>query len=464
MATNKFDLNVEKILKDWEVYHAVREIIANAIDEELLTKAKKVEIFKDKTNCWHIRDYGRGLNHRHLTQKENDEKLANPHVIGKFGIGLKDALATFNRKGVDVSIRSRHEDISFGKSKKHGFGDIITLHAYISPSSDDKFQGTEFILKNCSDGDIAKAKDLFLRFSGEKVLESTSLGQVLKKKSNPARIYVNGVQVAEEDNFLFSYNITSPNKAIQKALNRERTNVGRTAYSDRIKKILIACESQEVAHELVRNLANYSAGDHNELDWTEVSVHACRLLNDRSRVVFFTSDEAMSTPNLVDRARSDKYNVIIVPQKVREKLRGMVDVAGNPIRDVEQFSSDWNNSFKFSFISEKQLTADEKRIFEQTDRILGFVGGRPINVKKILISKTMRLDLQSYREALGIWEASENRIVIKRDQLKDLQNYAGTLLHEVAHATSDASDVSRSFENELTRYLGLVAEKAIRNR
>lgn len=90
---------------------------------------------------------------------------------------------------------------------------------------------------------------------------------------------------------------------------------------------------------------------------------------------------------------------------------------GHPL-PAEAFLDDL--SFKFSFVPEKQLTADEKRVFEQTDRILSFVGGRPENVKDILISKTMRLDLHSYREALGLWAPSENRIVIKRDQLKNL--------------------------------------------
>ena len=27
-----FDLNMEEVLEDWEVYHAVREIISNALD------------------------------------------------------------------------------------------------------------------------------------------------------------------------------------------------------------------------------------------------------------------------------------------------------------------------------------------------------------------------------------------------------------------------------------------------
>ena len=37
--TKEFDLNIEKILENWEVYHAVREIIANALDLRFKTPA-----------------------------------------------------------------------------------------------------------------------------------------------------------------------------------------------------------------------------------------------------------------------------------------------------------------------------------------------------------------------------------------------------------------------------------------
>lgn len=40
----KFDLNIEKILENWEIFHAIRELISNALDEQLLTKAQEVEI------------------------------------------------------------------------------------------------------------------------------------------------------------------------------------------------------------------------------------------------------------------------------------------------------------------------------------------------------------------------------------------------------------------------------------
>ena len=42
--TKEFGLNKEKILENWEAYHAVREIIANALDEQKLTGTKDISI------------------------------------------------------------------------------------------------------------------------------------------------------------------------------------------------------------------------------------------------------------------------------------------------------------------------------------------------------------------------------------------------------------------------------------
>lgn len=285
----KFDLNIEKVLENWEIYHAVREVIANALDEQTLSSSKDIAIFQDSPNFWHIRDFGRGLKYEHLTQKENEEKLRHPNLIGKFGVGLKDALATFDRRGVKILIKSKFGDITLDKSEKHDFKDIVTLHACISDPSEPQIIGTEFLLQGCAAAEIDQAKSLFLRFSGEKVLENTQFGTVLAKNGDAARIFINGVKVAEEENFLFSYNITSLNASIKKALNRERTNVGRTAYTDRVKSILLSCSGSVIAQQLIDDLTHFETGTlHDELKWTDVSVHAAKILNADSKVVFMS--------------------------------------------------------------------------------------------------------------------------------------------------------------------------------
>ena len=130
MPAREFDLNIERVLENWTLAHAIRELIANALDEAALTGTREPEIGKDASGAWHVRDFGRGLRYEHLTQNENREKLASPEkVVGKFGVGLKDALATFDRRGVGVRIRSRFGDITTHKQAKHGFGDVTMLHA-----------------------------------------------------------------------------------------------------------------------------------------------------------------------------------------------------------------------------------------------------------------------------------------------------------------------------------------------
>lgn len=462
MPARKFDLNIEKILENWEAYHAIREVIANAIDEQILTGTRDVQIFEDSDGKWHIRDFGRGLRYEHLTQKENEEKLRNPHVIGKFGIGLKDALATFDRKGVQVVIRSKYGDITLGRSQKYGFEDVVTLHAYIASPSDPTLIGTEFILDGVSDADIEKAKDLFLVFSGERRIEKTKYGEVLEKKGEQARIYINGVRVAEEDNFIFSYNITSLTQKIRKALNRERSNVGRSAYSDRVKSILLSCKSKEVADRLVGDLRNYSTGQmHDELTWIDVQEHAVKILNSLEKVVFLTSEELISATDMVDEARSGGYRIVTIPENLRDKVRGQKDAHGNTIRDLSQFYSEYTESFEFRFIEPGKLRNDERKVFDMTEAIFRLVGGRPRQIREVKISETMRKELGSFVEANGLWDAANQRIIVKRSQLRTLKDYAGTLLHETAHARSGASDVSRDFEMELTALLGVIVSQVL---
>lgn len=428
----------------------------------MLTKTRDIEIFKESKDKWHIRDHGRGLRYEHLTQKEDDEKLSNPHVIGKFGIGLKDAFATFNRKRVKVFVKSKHGDISLTKSQKHYFEDIITLHACISPPSDPNFVGTEFILDGLSDEDIEKAKDLFLRFSGENVIETTRYGDVLQKKGRTARIYINGVKVSEEENFLLSYNITSLTSAIRKALNRERSNVGRSAYSGRVKSILLSCEGKEVAEYLVNDLKEYYTGEmHDELKWLDVQEHAVKILNATERVVFLTTEELMYATNMVDEAKTSGYKIVTIPENLKQRIQGSRDISGTPIRDLGQFYTEYNESFEFKFIDPSDLTVREKKIFGMTNEILNLMGGKPRKIREIKISEIMRKELGAFIEREGVWEESTGRIIVKRSQLKSIEEYSSTLLHEVVHAISGTTDMSREFENELTRLLGIISARAL---
>jgi hypothetical protein len=229
-----------------------------------------------------------------------------------------------------------------------------------------------------------------------------------------------------------------------------------------VKSILLLCEKKNIAEGIVRDLKSFQERQlHDELQWIEVSVRACKLLNASERVVFFTPEELRIAPDLVDRAIGDGYEVIVIPDNIREKIRGEHDVSGNKIRDLNQFNTEWNESFEFKFIRENEMSPEERKVFAMTNAILNLVGGRPPIVKEIRISETMRLDPQLYREAIGLWQEYDGRIVIKRSQLRNLKSYAGTLVHEIAHAKSGASDVSISFEQQLDSLVGTIVSSAL---
>lgn len=450
----KFDLNIEKILESWDIHHAIRELLANAIDEQTITNSKPIDVFKE-ADKWIIRDYGRGLKYSSLTQNENEEKLKNPHVIGKFGIGLKDALATLDRHNVQVVILSQHNEIKIAKSPKEGFDEIVTLHALIEEDVQRDFIGTRIELDGVSDEDVEKAKQLFLMFSGSEVLSHTKYGEVISRGKENAFIYINGVKVAEEENFLFSYNITNISSQIKKSLNRERTNVGRTAYADSVKKILLNSRDEKVAEMLANELGSFGSGKtKDELSWIDIQEHAIKILNSTKKYVFITDHEAMTNNSMIDEIKNSGKTPIVIPENLREKIKGSTDIGGNPIQDISQFMFDYNDSFVFEFVDENDLTDKERFIYSFTSKIINLFGGLPIKVKKIVISKTMRRNFVSNNETLGCWDSQTASIVIHKNQLRQLQDYCGTLVHELIHAKTGLDDVDREFETELTKQIG----------
>jgi len=459
-----FDLNIEDVLENWEPFHAIREVIANALDERLITGTADIEI-DEGTGGWHIRDFGRGIRIEHFTMNENPEKLDGVEgIIGKFGVGLKDALATFNRNGISPVIKSAHGTFTIAAHSKFGFDEISTLHVEYDDTPNQMI-GTDIFLEGVTESQIVKAKDLFLQFSNINMIETTKFGTILESLDGmPSRVYINGVLANEEGNFLFSYNITKLTKSMRKALNRERTNVGRATYTDRIKAILKAATSEGVLGPLANQVQLRSKGDQcDEVAWSEVAQISIQAFAERDdSAIFITEDEMLNNPDEMERMQMEGKNIITLSSKDREH------VSSEALVTFDTYVSDWNESFEFQYVDENELNKAEKDIFSKTEQILALVGWKD-DLPTVLISETMQKETDISREngiiisvqAVGLWQPLLKTITIKRSELCSLSNYAGILLHEAAHASSGASDVTRRFENELTSYIGYCADEAL---
>ncbi|NMC46112.1 MAG: ATP-binding protein [Chloroflexi bacterium] len=459
MTIKLFDLNIEEVLENWDIEHGLREIISNALDEQQITGSQEIEIKKDLAGKWHIRDFGRGIQIEHFTLNENPEKLNSKlNLIGKFGVGLKDALATFNRRGVLVIIQSKFGSFQLKKSLKSGFSNIFTLHVEFNDNPID-IEGTDFIFEGISNEKMDLAKSFFLKFNDEILLDSTLYGEIYNRKSDGGKVYINGVFAADEPNFMFTYNITNITQSIKKKLNRERLNVGRTTYSSRIKDILLSSENDKVRSDLIEQARNrYSGNLFDEFSWIEISQKALNLLHNSRQAVFLTEEEIIHHPEIIDWAKRDRYEVITISGKEKDKLESQMNSGGPEIRTSDVFVSEINNSFEYKFINYNELDKKEILIYNSYPKLVNLVDLPKWQVPKLLISETMRLTNDDTR---GIWDPSLNAIIIKRTQLAGEILFAGTVLHELAHKLSGAPDCSRIFEGELTQFLGKVSAKVI---
>ena len=448
--TRKFDLNIEKILENWEKYHAIREFIANALDESILSHSSPIKIYEEN-GIWHIRDYGRGLQYKHFTQNENYEKLNNPNVIGKFGIGLKDALATLYRYGAVIEIKSKYGIYEIEKSNKQDFDDILTLHAVVTDPEDTDFQGTDITIYGVNEYDINKAKSLFLYFKDPDIIDTTKHGQIIRSEQLKSSIYLNGIQIAEEENFLFSYNITAPTLILKKSINRERTTVGRSAYSDIVKKILLNSTHEEVISLLKDEIVKTEKGtQRDELKWIGIQEYAIKILNTSNDFLFLSTQQLIDNPDIVDEAKDNGKKILQIPENLLTKIQSSQDIKGNPISDFNGFLNQLDDEYEVEYVSEEELNDNEKQIFGLTNQILELVNLTTGN-RDIKIVKNLRLNTN------GLCTLFE--ILIKRSRLSSLEQYADTLIHEAIHAHYDVRDISRDFELCLSSIIGDLTAK-----
>ena len=182
-----------------------------------------------------------------------------------------------------------------------------------------------------------------------------------------------------------------------------------------------------------------------------------QILNASKKVVFVTANDLTVFRSAIDHAQDDGLKVVTVPENIKNSLLGVTDLNGDPVRDLSIFQSEWSKSFKFEFVIPGKLTQAERKVFEQRAKIAALIGGIPKKVKNISISETMRPDFFTGSTTQGLWDEASGSIIILRKQLESLPDFAGTLLHEIAHAKTGYGDVSREFENALTDMLGQVA-------
>lgn len=319
-------------------------------------------------------------------------------------------------------------------------------------------------LMGIADKEVEAAKSMFLVFRKEQPLATTQFGDLYAKSGECGQIFYNGLLIGEEQNFRFSYNITSATSELRKGMNRERKGLGRGAYASRVQDILLRSDSKPVRSALAAELENLSRGlaCDEMMQWLSVQLHAVKILNAHGNVVFLTSQMCQERPDLIDAATTSGSQIIQVPERLADKISGACDYENRPLVDAAVFWQQRNDSFEYEWVSVKSLDPAEAAVWRYRGRILALIGGRPPLVRQIRIAESLRPGQTGDFVTKGVWDPHRGLIVIKRSALASLEDFAGTLLHEALHAKFEVGDVSREFESRLTDLAGTLAAQVVR--
>ena len=193
---------------------------------------------------------------------------------------------------------------------------------------------------------------------------------------------------------------------MRKALNRERTNVGRTTYSERVKSILKSAKSDTVKEELAEQISiRYSGEQCDEITWSEIAQVGIEALAKRdNNAVFVTEREMLYNPDEMERMRMEGRNIIVSNERDRGKIQ---------TEDAVTFTSyvqDFKDSFEFDYVEPNSLSAAERKVFDKTDSIMKMVGWTDEEMPEILISNTLQKETDTSSgilltfSAIGLYE------------------------------------------------------------
>jgi hypothetical protein len=239
------DLNIgQAYLSEWTIDMAIRELIANAIDE---AEHGIIDIGKISEGVWKITNKGSEIKPANFLIKEG-EKNKEKGKIGKFGIGLKDAIGVLMSRGILVKIfTSEYQYIAEYRKKSKIIDDkCLFINIY---NNTRELLGTEVILENCKDHYIEDAKSHFLIYRDKKMIEKTKYGDVLLEndENKNGTIYFNGIKIAYEKTFFYSYNIKIEENKLKEGISRERCDLSREIYKDSLKQIIKCIKSEEIS-------------------------------------------------------------------------------------------------------------------------------------------------------------------------------------------------------------------------
>lgn len=194
-------------VSDWEFNDAIRELIQNGIDQQVIAPNNKFEIKYDRE-------------HQELTLRSPLSKLKrdtlllgcssksnNEETVGQFGEGYKIAALVLTRLGKTFTIYNNEKNEKWTCRFKNSTKWLHKILAFYIEKNNTKNTGLDIVIGNVTRDEYDGIDWIWLDSDGyEWNRIQTSYGEILTDEEQLQKIYVNGLYVYTDDCMEYGFN------------------------------------------------------------------------------------------------------------------------------------------------------------------------------------------------------------------------------------------------------------------
>lgn len=190
-------------VSDWTFWHAIREILQNAIDQTVVNPQCEMSMTEVEENGSFTLtiETTRGFLERRSLLLGHSTKRDDDRTIGQFGEGLKLALLVLCRMGHGVRVINGDKEVwvpSIKKSKQYD-AEILCISIEKGLLSKVQDTGVKFIITGCSKTHVESVKRSYI---------PNAVNDALVDVGSPGKIYVGGLFVFRNARLCHSYNFS----------------------------------------------------------------------------------------------------------------------------------------------------------------------------------------------------------------------------------------------------------------
>jgi len=294
-------------VSDWTFNDAVRELIQNGTDQEVLDPSNKFDITYDNSKKSLKLTNSKSKLSVNTLLLGRSSKSNNEETVGQFGEGYKIAALVLNRLGKTFTIYNNEKNEIWESKFKNSEKWKEKILAFYVSKNEASGSGLVIEIKNVSYKEYSDLEEIWLGFyEYEKI--NTTYGEILTDEYQENLIYVNGLRIGFNGDLKYGYNFKP--KYIK--LERDRkTCDGWEAKITTSKMLTEAMINGDIKQEKIQKMIEEDSDDIYQMD----------IIGDNNKI----------KEMLIDAFDKQNEKPFSVPVHTQDQVAKVKALGGNPI-------------------------------------------------------------------------------------------------------------------------------------